>query len=128
MTQETSIEVTHLKKKMGNTQALNDVSLTFSSGKMHGIIGPEGAGKTTLMRVILGLLIPNSGTVEIKEGTKILSLAEIRQKVTYMPQQQSLYPDLSVDEHLHFFGELYQINKKEYIERREMLLSMTRLT
>jgi ABC-2 type transport system ATP-binding protein len=129
MTKEksTSIIVTNLKKKLGNTQALNDISLNFESGKMHGIIGPEGAGKTTLLRVILGLLRPNSGTVCIKEGESILSLEDIRNKVTYMPQQQSLYPDLSVDEHLKFFGELYQINEKDYINRREMLLNMTRL-
>jgi ABC-2 type transport system ATP-binding protein len=124
----TSIEVINVKKKLGNTQSLNDVSLHFESGKMHGIIGPEGAGKTTLLRVILGLLTPNSGKVCIKEEKNILSLADIRNKVTYMPQQQSLYPDLSIDEHLEFFRALYQINQKDYIERRKMLLSLTRLT
>lgn len=123
----TSIEVINVKKKLGDTQSLDGISLNFESGKMHGIIGPEGAGKTTLLRVILGLLTPNSGTIHIKEGENILSLKDIRNKVTYMPQQQSLYPDLSVDEHLEFFRALYQINQKDYIERREVLLNMTRL-
>jgi drug efflux transport system ATP-binding protein len=103
------------------------VSLNFESGGMHGIIGPEGAGKTTLLRVILGLFKPDAGTIKIKVDEEVLTLAEIRNKVTYMPQQQSLYPDLSIDEHLDFFKELYQINQQDYTERRNMLLNMTRL-
>ena len=127
MAEATCIEVTHLKKRLGKTQALADVSLTFASGKMHGIIGPEGSGKTTLLRLILGLLWPDAGKVVITEDRRPLSLTEIRNKVTYMPQQQSLYPDLSIEEHLEFFSELYQLSPDVYAEKRDSLLKLTGL-
>lgn len=127
MTQQSRIEVTNVKKRLGRTQALDDVSLLFESGKMHGIIGPEGSGKTTLLRIILALLRPDSGTVVIEQDNKPLTLTDIRNKVTYMPQQQSLYPDLSIDEHLEFFSTLYQIPKAVYQERRANLLRLTGL-
>src|SRR5476651_311100 len=106
-----SIKVNNLSKKLGKNQALDNISLSFEPEKMHGVIGPEGAGKTTLMRCLLGLLIPNTGTVEFlraekdqqDQASKILSAQEIRLKVAYMPQQSSLYPDLSIAEHLDFF-------------------------
>lgn len=123
-----SIEVKHIKKKLGKTQALNDVTLNFEHGKMHGIIGPEGAGKTTLMRTILGLLKPDSGNIIFIQNRKSFKLEVFRDFVTYMPQSQSLYPDLSIDEHLEFFKELYQINDKEYRERRKELLEITKLS
>jgi len=123
------IEVSKISKKLGRTQALSDVSLHFESGKMHGIIGPEGAGKTTLMRCILRLLFPNEGTVEIKRmaDNHVLDLQEMREKVTYMPQQQSLYADLSIEEHLEFFRALYQVPKEIYQARRKELLHITQL-
>jgi ABC-2 type transport system ATP-binding protein len=122
-----SIKVNHLKKKLGTTKALDDITLTFDHGKMHGIIGPEGAGKTTLMRVILDLLKPDSGTVQFIQQDKKYSLERFRNWVTYMPQSQSLYPDLSIDEHLEFFKELYQIDTKDYQRKREELLEITQL-
>jgi len=94
---------------------------------MHGIIGPEGAGKTTLMRTLLGLLKPDAGRVEYREDGAALGFEAIRPRIAYMPQQQSLYPDLSIEEHLDFFRVLYQIPPEEYRGRREELLEITRL-
>lgn len=122
-----NIEVNHIKKILGSNLALDDVSLSFKAGLMHGIIGPEGAGKTTLMRVILGLLKPNQGFVRFTQGEKILDLIEIRSKVSYMPQLPSLYPDLSIEEHLEFFKALYQIDEKEYQAKRLELLTIMQL-
>lgn len=124
-----SIKVNNLSKKLGKNQALNQVSPYFSSQKMHGVIGPEGAGKTTLMRCMLGLLKPNTGNVEFLQGTtgKTLSAEEIRLKVAYMPQQQSLYPDLSIAEHLDFFKKLYHLDPKAYEAKKRELLEITRL-
>jgi ABC-2 type transport system ATP-binding protein len=103
------------------------VSLHFEAAKMHGIIGPEGAGKTTLMRTLLGLLRPNGGEIDyVLNGNKI-SFDTLRGQIAYMPQQQSLYPDLSIDEHLDFFRALFQIPKEIYKEQKERLLSITRL-
>jgi len=129
MRESISIKVNSLSKKLGKNQALDNISLYFKSGQMHGVIGPEGAGKTTLMRCILNLLKPNTGNVEFlqEQSGSPLSPEEIRLKVAYMPQQQSLYPDLSVDEHLDFFKTLYQIEPEIYQARRAALLEITQL-
>ena len=122
-----SISVRDVSKKFKSTVALDHVSMNFSAGKMHGVIGPEGAGKTTLMRTLLGLLHPNTGKVEFfKEGAAV-DFEEVRAAVAYMPQQQSLYPDLSIGEHLDFFRVLYGIPDEIYQARSEELLRITRL-
>jgi ABC-2 type transport system ATP-binding protein len=122
-----SIRVKEVRKKLGPNQALAGVTLEFAEGKMHGIIGPEGAGKTTLMRTLLGLLRPDTGSVEYREDGVPLAFEAVRSRMAYMPQQQSLYPDLSIDEHLEFFRALYQVPPDEYRKRREELLEITRL-
>lgn len=101
--------------------------MNFEAGNMHGIIGPEGAGKTTLMRCLLGLLKPNAGQIVYLHNRHPLSFGDFRSKAAYFPQQQSLYPELSIDEHLHFFKKLYQIDEAEYLERRKELLDITQL-
>jgi ABC-2 type transport system ATP-binding protein len=127
MTSQFSIRVDEVSKKLGVNQALAGVSLNFEEGKMHGIIGPEGAGKTTLMRTMLGLLRPDGGSVEYREDGTPREFAAVRPRMAYMPQQQSLYPDLSIDEHLEFFRALYQLPLDEYRTRRQELLEITRL-
>src|ERR1035438_3487247 len=102
-----SVQVEGVTKQFGQTLALNGVSLKFDASIMYGVIGPEGAGKTTLMRILLGLLKPQQGSVEyLKLGQPTL-FEEVRPVVAYMPQSQSLYPDLSIGEHLDFFRALY---------------------
>ncbi|MGA9033965.1 MAG: ABC transporter ATP-binding protein [Sulfuricaulis sp.] len=128
MTGQFSIRVNDVRKKLGPNQALAGVSLEFPVGKMHGIIGPEGAGKTTLMRTLLGLLKPDTGSIEYLEDGAPLAFEAVRPRMAYMPQQQSLYPDLSIDEHLEFFRALYQIPRDEFRQRREELLEITRLS
>ena len=121
------IRARNLHKKLGPNQALAGLSMNFSAGLMHGLIGPEGAGKTTLLRSILGLLKPNQGELIYESDGKSVSLESIRDTIAYMPQQQSLYADLSIGEHLDFFRELYQIPSNEYAEKRKHLLHITRL-
>lgn len=123
-----SISAQQIRKIFGPTIALDNVTLDFSNVMMHGIIGPEGAGKTTLMRIILGLMKPTAGKVEFLRGGSPLNFEEVRPHVAYMPQQQSLYPDLSISEHLDFLKELYGIPENEYSEKREELLRITRLS
>jgi drug efflux transport system ATP-binding protein len=123
-----SISVQGVKKVFGSNAALDDVSLDFPSGLMHGIIGPEGAGKTTLMRVMLGLMRPAEGKVVFQQDGAPVDFEVIRPGIAYMPQQQSLYSDLSIDEHLDFFRELYGIPKEVYLKKRDELLRITRLT
>ena len=122
-----SIDVTDVNKKLGPNQALGGVSAVLESGGLYGIIGPDGAGKTTLLRTIMGLLNPDQGCVEFRRGAQSVSFEEARPSIAYMPQQQSLYPDLSIEEHLKFFRDLYQISPDVYDTRHRRLLHLTRL-
>jgi len=121
------IKIDNIKKKLGLNQALNGVSTHFEEGLLHGLIGPEGAGKTTLLRTLLSLLTPNEGTVQFTNHGASIDYNSIRSSIAYMPQQQSLYADLSISEHLDFFRDLYQIPQDVYLKRREELLHITRL-
>ncbi len=123
-----SIHIHDIKKNFGACQALKGISLDFRESVMHGVIGPEGAGKTTLLRVMLSLLLPQSGRVEYYLDGQPSDFEEVRPVIAYMPQSQSLYPDLSISEHLDFFRSLYGIEDKLYEERRQDLLHITRLS
>jgi ABC-2 type transport system ATP-binding protein len=122
------IRLKDLAKRLGANQALAGVSLDFVAGDMHGVIGPEGAGKTTLLRTLAGLLHPDTGEVVYDlEGAGCQAFEAVRAGIAYMPQQQSLYPDLSIAEHLDFFRDLYQLPADLYRKRRSELLEITRL-
>ena len=121
------IKVQEVHKKLGPNQALAGVSMNFEAGLMHGLIGPEGAGKTTLLRNLIELLRPDHGTIEYSLNEQPSSFNQLRASIAYMPQQQSLYADLSIDEHLQFFKELYSIPESNYKTKRDELLEITRL-
>jgi ABC-2 type transport system ATP-binding protein len=121
------IKITCLGKSFGNIQALNSVSLTFADGVLHGIIGPAGAGKTTLLRLMLSLLEKNSGEIKYFLDGKQIPFSEIRNDIAYMPQRQSLYADLSVEEHMEFFASMYGVDGKTYKSLLERLYAITRL-
>ncbi len=121
------IKTRGLRKKLGQNQALAGVSLDFSAGLLHGVIGPDGAGKTTLLRSLMGLLHPDEGDITYSEDGRALTFALARPAMAYMPQRQSLYPDLSCSEHLDFFRGLYQLPADIYRAKAEELLRITRL-
>ena len=126
-TPKIGIEAIDIVKHMGHNNAIKGVSISFTPAMLHGLIGPEGSGKTTMLRIIMGLLQPTSGRVEYKDAGKPVSFENIRPLMAYMPQLQSLYADLSVSEHLDFFRDLYQISKDVYVKRRAELLHITRM-
>ena len=122
-----SIAVSDVHKRLGPNQALAGVSLRLEAGGVHGLIGPDGAGKTTLLRVVMGLLRPDKGNVRFQRAGQPIPFETARPALAYMPQQQSLYPDLSVKEHMEFFRDLYQIAPDDYRARAHRLLRLTRL-
>ncbi|MDO8803343.1 MAG: ABC transporter ATP-binding protein [Elusimicrobiota bacterium] len=122
-----SIRTENLKKNFGAVKALNGVSFDFSAGLLHGLIGSNGAGKTTTMRLLAGLLKPSAGGIHYYSDGKPAAFSDLRPTLAYMPQQASLYPDLSIDEHLEFFRELYRLEPAVYDRRSAELLRITRL-
>lgn len=101
------IEVSHVSKHYGKVEALHDVSFSVDKGEVFGLIGPDGAGKTTLFRILATLLLPEAGRVSVDGYDVIASMKDIRKCVGYMPGRFSLYQDLSVEENLKFFATLF---------------------
>ena len=102
-----AIEVSHISKSYGNVKALNDVSFTVGKGEVFGLIGPDGAGKTTLFRILCTLLLPDQGTATVDGFDVVKQMEDIRRHVGYMPGRFSLYQDLTVQENLEFFATLF---------------------
>ena len=121
------IQIDDVYKRLRTTQALSGASTMFEPERLHGLIGPEGAGKTTLLRSVVGFLRPDSGEIRFTDQEHPISFDSVRPEMAYMPQQQSLYPDLSIEEHLKFFQKLYGVPEQLYVEKSTELLRITRL-
>jgi ABC-2 type transport system ATP-binding protein len=102
-----AVSVRGLVRRFGDTAALRDISFDVSPGELYGIIGPDGAGKTTLFRILVTLLLPDAGTATVLGRDVVKDLWDLRTRVGYMPGRFSLYPDLSVAENLAFFAALF---------------------
>ncbi|MBR2166046.1 MAG: ABC transporter ATP-binding protein [Paludibacteraceae bacterium] len=111
-----AIEVHHLSKRYGAVEALKDVSFGVEKGEIFGLIGPDGAGKTTLFRILCTLLKPDGGTATVDGLDTIRQMNAIRSRVGYMPGRFSLYQDLTVEENLHFFATLFGTTVEEGYE------------
>jgi len=122
-----SVKVENVFRRFGKIRALDNVSMNFAAGRLHGMIGPAGSGKTTMLRIMLELLNKDSGSVTYYENGAPLAFEDIRDEIAYMPEKQSLYADLSIEEHMRFFADMYAIDKKTYAERAEKLYGITRL-
>ena len=102
-----AIEVHHVSKSYGRVKALDDVSFTVDKGEVFGLIGPDGAGKTSLFRILCTLLLPDEGTAAVDGFDTVRQMKDIRRRVGYMPGRFSLYQDLTVRENLEFFATLF---------------------
>ena len=102
-----AIRVQHVSKRYGTVEALADVSLSVKSGEIFGLIGPDGAGKTSLFRILATLLLADGGTATVDGFDVVAGLKSIRGRIGYMPGRFSLYQDLSVEENLTFFATLF---------------------
>jgi len=102
-----AIEVNNVSKSYGAVMALDDVSFTVGKGELFGLIGPDGAGKTSMYRILCTLLLPDGGTAAVEGFDVVRQMKDIRSRVGYMPGRFSLYEDLTVEENLQFFATLF---------------------
>ncbi len=123
-----ALEALDLRRAFGGNQAVDGLSLRVPAGELYGLVGPDGAGKTTTLRMLAGLLEPDGGEVLVNGRPFGTDAGPARAVLGYMPQQYSLYGDLSVDENLTFFGRLFGLSRAERTERMDRLLHITRLT
>lgn len=122
---EFAIQIKNLSKSFGSLRAIDDLSLNIELTSVFGIVGPDGAAKTTLIRMLCGLIVPDSGTATILGMDMIKDKNKIKNEIGYLSQRFSLYADLTIDENIEFFAEIHGV--KKYKERRDELLEFTRL-
>ena len=115
-----AIDFQSVVKRYGKVDALRGVSFSVNRGEMFGLIGPDGAGKTTAIRAICGLLHINDGSIQVLGHDPIKQHRELTNSVGYLSQRFSLYGDLSIDENIAFFAAIHGV--RDYKDRRDRLL------
>ncbi len=123
---EYAINIENLKRNYGNVPAVKGVSYSVSKGEMFGLVGPDGAGKTTTIRMLTGLLMPDSGNAKVLGYDLLTQQNLIKNEIGYLSQKFSLYGDLTIDENIEFFADIHGV--KNFKDRRNELLEFTRLT
>ncbi len=119
--------IENLTKKFDRLTAIDGISLEIEKGKIIGLIGPDGAGKTTFLRLVAGLLKPSTGSVMVERIDVAKNPQQVKAKLGYMPQHFSLYGDLTVAENLKFFADLYGVSRNKFRERKRELLHFSGL-
>jgi len=121
-----AIEVRSVTRRFGERTAVDGISLVVEKGEMFALVGPDGAGKTTTIRMLCGIVPPTSGSLTVCGYDVRAQAAEVKRRIGYLSQKFSLYGDLTVDENIEFFAEIH--NVRNYDARRNELLEFTRLT
>ena len=123
-----AIEIQNLGREFGQFWAVRGVDLSVNKGEIFGLVGPDGAGKTTVMRMAAGVLLPTEGNI-IVNGYSVISHPEtVKKNIGYMSQKFGLYGDLTVLENLRFYGDLYEIPRKNRDTAEDKLLGFSNLT
>ena len=122
-----AIEIKGLRKSYEEVEALKGIDLDVEEGEIFGLVGPDGAGKTTMIRLLCGILRPTEGTARVFGSDIVKDPEGIKRHIGYMSQRFSLYADLTVEENMRFFEELYSVPQSEREERRRRLLEFSRL-
>jgi ABC-2 type transport system ATP-binding protein len=124
-----AIAIDRVTKKYGDLVAVRELSLAVEPGEMFGLIGPDGAGKTTSIRLMCGLLKVNAGTVRVLDRDPVNNHLQVTQAIGYLSQRFSLYGDLTVDENIAFFAEIHGLHMSDskIKDRRTRLLELTQL-
>jgi len=123
-----TLQVDHLTKTFGDRVAVNDVSLHIEAGETYGLLGPTGAGKTTTISLICGLLDADEGSVFVAGEPVTTRSIDARRQIGYVPQEIAIYPDLTARENLRFFGKLQGLRRAELDRRIDEVLEVLGLT
>lgn len=122
------IEATRLTKRFKNVTAVDKLDLAIRPGEIFGLLGPDGAGKTTTIRMLCAIMRPTEGSARVAGFDIVRQPEEIKKRIGYMPQQFSLYGDLTVMENLNFFADIFNVREPERSRRIERLLRFADLT
>ena len=122
------LEIHHLNKSFGDFIAVNDISLQVQAGEIFGFLGPNGAGKTTTIKILAGLLKPDSGTITINGNSLIEQPLTCKQDTGYIPDRPWLFEKLTGNEYLQFVASLYQLPEKKFKETTTNCLDLFDLT
>ncbi|HZY41878.1 MAG TPA: ABC transporter ATP-binding protein, partial [Anaerolineae bacterium] len=120
--------VEKLTRRFKQTSALRDLDLSIERGEIFGLVGPDGAGKTTTLRLMAAVMNPTAGTVTVAGHDSVKHAEQIRAHVGYMPQRFSLYGDLSVQENLEFYADIFGVHGPERHRRFEQVLTFAHMT
>ena len=127
MTDEWVIETHDLTKRFKKVTAVDGLDLSVRPGEIFGLLGPDGAGKTTTIRMLCAIMDPSAGSARVAGFDTVKGAEDIKKRIGYMPQQFSLYGDLTVLENLIFFADVFQVERQEREERIARLLAFARL-
>lgn len=127
-TPSTVIRAARVSRAFGHVDAVMNLDLDIRTGEIFGLVGPDGAGKTTVMRMLAGVLLPDSGSIELAGVDVVAEPERAKSLLSYMPQRFGLYEDLSVDENIFFYGELFAVPREVRRRRGAELLEAAGMT
>lgn len=123
-----AIQTDNLTKRFGDLTAVDGLSLTVTRGELFGLVGSDGAGKTTTMRMLCGIMDPSGGEARVLGRHTVREAEQIKDEIGYMSQRFGLYPDLTVLENIHFYADIYGIPRRGRDEKIDRLLAFSNLT